>query len=359
MREGGKSQKPDDESRCQSRPDFVRRIYSPHSIAAIVAELNTQGVDASETLDGTGLGRPQLEVHTTQISYWHLDRVIRNALRLSKDSAVALRAGQRMHVTTYGMYGYALLSSPTYAEARNFTDRYIRVIGPFCDARNADDGTTGLCTMEPRYWVDPTEDAYRFAVEFALAAHLSTARDVVGPSFKYAHVGVVYPAPQHTAVYDELFACPVLFTQRSNVFGYDLATADGPVSLADPRSHAMAREMCEQILAEVNRGGGVAADVRRMLIELRGRYPGIEVVAEKLSMHPRALRRRLEVEGTAYREILAEVRTRLAIEYLRKTKMTNEEIADRLGYSDAANFRHAFLRWTGKSPSDFRLSLGI
>ena len=359
MREGGKSQKPDDESRCQSRPDFVRRIYSPHSIAAIVAELNTQGVDASETLDGTGLGRPQLEVHTTQISYWHLDRVIRNALRLSKDSAVALRAGQRMHVTTYGMYGYALLSSPTYAEARNFTDRYIRVIGPFCDARNADDGTTGLCTMEPRHWVDPTEDAYRFAVEFALAAHLSTARDVVGPSFKYAHIGVVYPAPQHAAVYDELFACPVLFTQRSNVFGYDLATADGPVSLADPRSHAMAREMCEQILAEVNRGGGVAADVRRMLIELRGRYPGIEVVAEKLSMHPRALRRRLEVEGTAYREILAEVRMRLAIEYLRKTKMTNEEIADRLGYSDAANFRHAFLRWTGKSPSDFRLSLGI
>ena len=92
---------------------------------------------------------------------------------------------------------------------------------------------------------------------------------------------------------------------------------------------------------------------RRMLIQLRGRYPGIEVVAEKLSMHPRALRRRLEVEGTAYRDILAEVRMRLAIEYLRKTKMTNEEIANRLGYSDAANFRHAFLRWTGKSRVDF------
>ena len=35
-------------------------------------------------------------------------------------------------------------------------------------------------------------------------------------------------------------------------------------------------------------------------------------------------------------------------------EMTNEEIAGRLGYSDAANFRHAFIRWTGKSPSDFR-----
>jgi AraC-like DNA-binding protein len=34
--------------------------------------------------------------------------------------------------------------------------------------------------------------------------------------------------------------------------------------------------------------------------------------------------------------------------------MTNEEIAVRLDYSDAANFRHAFARWTGKSPSAFR-----
>ena len=34
--------------------------------------------------------------------------------------------------------------------------------------------------------------------------------------------------------------------------------------------------------------------------------------------------------------------------------MTNEDIASRLGYSDAANFRHAFTRWTGECPSEFR-----
>ena len=43
------------------------------------------------------------------------------------------------------------------------------------------------------------------------------------------------------------------------------------------------------------------------------------------------------------------------IEYLRRTKMTSEEIANRLGYSDAANFRRAFTSWTGKNPSDFRI----
>jgi AraC-like DNA-binding protein len=39
---------------------------------------------------------------------------------------------------------------------------------------------------------------------------------------------------------------------------------------------------------------------------------------------------------------------------LRRTRMTTEDIASRLGYRDAANFRHAFVRWTGKTPHEYR-----
>ncbi len=100
----------------------------------------------------------------------------------------------------------------------------------------------------------------------------------------------------------------------------------------------MAREMCEQLLGEVNRAGGVAADVWRILIERPGRFPNIKAIALKIEMHPRALRRKLEAEGTSYSALLAEVRRRLAIEYLRKTQMVNKEIASRLGYSDERKF---------------------
>jgi AraC-like DNA-binding protein len=34
--------------------------------------------------------------------------------------------------------------------------------------------------------------------------------------------------------------------------------------------------------------------------------------------------------------------------------MTSEDIALALGFSDAANFRHAFRRWTKESPSMFK-----
>ncbi len=336
----------------RSLPSFERRIYLPHSIAAIVAELADEGVSPSDALEGTGLLEHQLDSHTTKVSYRQIDVVIRNALRLSTNPAVALRAGQRMHVTAYGMYGYALLSSPTQAAARDFAAKYILVVGPFCDVSLDWNEARVSVTFEPVHWPNPMDDEYRFAVEFALSAHLVSTKDRVGPQFAFSRVHLDYAPPGYVEAYEELFGCPVEF--RQDACGYEHTLDDGQARLADPRSHAMAREMCEQLLDEINRAGGVAADIRRILIEQPGRYPSIEAIAGRLSMYPRSLRRKLQAEGTSYRDLLAEVRMRLATEYLRKTRMTNEEIAGRLGYSDAANFRHAFIRWTGKSPTEFR-----
>lgn len=333
-------------------PSFEQRIYAPQSIAAIVAELAEQQHDAEGVLEGTHLAPAQLEIHTTKISYKQLDLVIRNALRLSREPGFALRAGLRMHVTAYGMYGYGLLSSGSHSEAREFAAKYIRIVGPFCDFTVSNGATTIAVTFNPMHWPDPTNDIHRFAVEFALAAHLTATRDWVGPQFAFSRVLLDYAEPLHAGLYREYFQCPVLFGQSE--CGYEHVRDDTEIRLADSRTHAMTREICEELLGEVNKAGGVAADIRRILIEQPRRYPSIESIAERLEMYPRALRRKLEAEGTSYRDLLAEVRQRLAIEYLRKTQMTNEEIAGRLGYSDAANFRHAFMRWTGKNPSDFR-----
>jgi len=335
-----------------SRPSFEQRIYWPHSIAAIVAELGQQGIAPSAALEGTGLAASQLGDRATRTSYRQLEIVVRNAIRLSSDWTIALRAGLRMHVTAYWMYGYALLSSQTRADAARFVARYVRTIGPFCDVVFPNDDSKARVDLVPMHWPSASDDVHRFAVEFALAAHLVAHRDGMGPAFRFSGVMLDYPAPAHAGAYDEVFECPVLFDQPG--CGYKRTLEDGPIVFADHRTHAMALEVCEQLLADVDRAGSVASEVWRVLTERRAGYESIDDVAEELSMSSRALRRRLEGEGTTYRDLRAEARTRLAIEYLRSTRMTHEEIAQRVGYSDAANFRQAFLRRTGKNPSDFR-----
>jgi AraC-like DNA-binding protein len=44
----------------------------------------------------------------------------------------------------------------------------------------------------------------------------------------------------------------------------------------------------------------------------------------------------------------------IAIKYFRDTALTVEDVAHSLGYSDAANFRHAFRRWTKTTPDQFK-----
>lgn len=49
-----------------------------------------------------------------------------------------------------------------------------------------------------------------------------------------------------------------------------------------------------------------------------------------------------------------QVRLERARELLTHTGMNLSQIADALGYADAANFTRAFKRWTGHSPSRYR-----
>ncbi len=71
-------------------------------------------------------------------------------------------------------------------------------------------------------------------------------------------------------------------------------------------------------------------------------------------MSQRTLRRRLNAESTSFRATLDEIRDLLAREYLTDTQLTVADIAHVLDYSETVNFRRAFVRLNGVTPSDYR-----
>jgi AraC-like DNA-binding protein len=99
---------------------------------------------------------------------------------------------------------------------------------------------------------------------------------------------------------------------------------------------------------------GLAEQIRDRMLRRPSAMPSIDTVAEELHIAPRSLRRRLASEGTSYRALLDEVRQTLAEELLLSADMKLADIADRLGYAEAAPFINAFKRWTGVSPNRFR-----
>ncbi len=95
--------------------------------------------------------------------------------------------------------------------------------------------------------------------------------------------------------------------------------------------------------------------VRSLLVrQLRDESPGIEIVADHLSMSVRSLQMKLKDEGTSYQKILNSLRKNLAIAYLREQSVTKGEIAHMLGFSEISVFSRTFKKWTGKSPSEYQ-----
>ena len=81
----------------------------------------------------------------------------------------------------------------------------------------------------------------------------------------------------------------------------------------------------------------------------------VDIIANKLGFSRQTLFRRLKAEGATFEKVLDELRHKLALHYLSGKKVSVNETAYLLGFSESAAFSRAFKRWTGSSPRVVRL----
>ena len=67
-------------------------------------------------------------------------------------------------------------------------------------------------------------------------------------------------------------------------------------------------------------------------------------------MSRRSFTRYLAGEGTTFAQILDHLRNRLARRYLEDERISLQQAAWLLGYSEPGAFTHAYKRWTGTTP---------
>jgi AraC-like DNA-binding protein len=331
-----------------------QRIYAPYKIATLAQTAAESGLAADVVLAGTGLKAAQLRDPLMKTSVRQLVVACRNVLRAGAPAGTALQVGSRMHISSYGMYGYALLCCETLRDVTQLAVKYHRLATPTVGMSFREDDGDAVWSFDQIVDLEIDDPLYRFFVEFQFGIHITLGKDLMGPVFKVSRVRARYPAPADRTAYRQHLRCKAEFDQPVNELRFAAALLDEHPTYRNPITVAMVSEVCERLLEEARRGEGVGAQVSRLLMAVPGRFDDMETIAHRLNTTSRTLRRRLHLEGTSYQDILAEVRCNLAKEYLRTTRMTTEDIAETLGFSDAANFRHAFRRWTGKNPSNFR-----
>jgi AraC-like DNA-binding protein len=332
---------------------FGDKLHSPAKIAAIVEALTAEGIAPDQALRGVNLRKDELYAPATRVSLNQMIEACRNASRLSRDPQIAFRAGAALHVSAYGMYGYAMLCCTDFRRAMAVACKYQQLAMPLMNIAFEEKDEWAIWTITPVAHSRVDAALYRFLVELHLGIDCSLHRDVMGPSFKPSRIDLAYNASERQLL-PELAGCPIFFGQPANHLVFERVRLDAKPMLGHRMTQAAVLAMCDDLLVEMVQRGGVAGRVRDLLLRDIANRPSFESVAKLMRTNPRTLRRQLKAQETSFRQLVDELRMQLAIKYLRDTKLTTEDIALVLGFSDAANFRHAFRRWTQESPSQFK-----
>lgn len=325
----------------------------PRSIAGmrVLAELGaSHGLSLGQCLAGSGVRKGDLANPSAVVSAEQELRLIRNLLGYLKDvPALGVEAGMRYHYTTFGMLGFAMVTSPNTHEALGVAMRYFNLTFAFSRFETIDTESDTIVRVDT---TTLPEELRRFVTERDMAALVTVQRELIPDQGVLKSIELALPSPKDVMTYRQAFGLLPAFGKARNVAVFDRSKMLQPLPQANELVLKSTEEQCSLMLAHHGSRLGVALKVRERLAHNAGL--GMDDIARELFMTARTLRRQLADEGTSFATIRDEVRLALAEEYLVVLKLSVEETAYRLGYASSHPFIAAFRRLTGETPLVFR-----
>ncbi|MBA1203995.1 AraC family transcriptional regulator [Pseudomonas capeferrum] len=320
-----------------------------NAVSLILKVFQDERGSVDELLVGSGIGLADLDHADGRITTQQEQTVCSNAVARRED--IGLHLGQRMHVSCYGMLGYALLSSATLGDALRLAMGYPALLGTLFHLRLADDGQRiWLCASEYR----ESAALAAFNAEFCLTSLKVICDDLLGQPLPLLGARFEHEQPGYHALYGKAFQCPLAFAAADNAFAFDRRWLEAPLPLADPITYQAMNERCRRLNMEFTGRQAWLGRIRQLLQQQLDAAPGIDGLARQMNCSSRTLRRHLHALGSSYQQLLDELRFERAKQLLAEDQMPIYRIAETLGFSETASFRHAFQRWSGVAPSHFR-----
>jgi AraC-like DNA-binding protein len=329
----------------------------PSSYSRIVArELDLQERELPRLLQGTGLSTDiLLPGDETLISGEQQLQVLENGWRMGNIPEFGLRVGRQLQPSAHGPLGFLTLSSPDLVTALKSLSDYLPTRIPFAQL-NLNQGPEWLdCSLRILLQAQPEER--RLLLECFVMLVQAVMESLLGRKLSEARIQFDYPQPDYHAVYPDYLHSPVSFAQSHNRIRLPAALARASNVSGDPQAHALAEAMCRRLLEQTPTAAPSTSDrVRRLLLSKPAGTVSESDVARAMFVSKRTLARRLESEDSGFRQIREKVLAELATRHLQESELSVEAVAALLGYHDTSNFRRAFRRWYGITPSEFRRS---
>jgi AraC-like DNA-binding protein len=312
--------------------------------------MEARGIRADIGLAGTGI-----DLSLDRVTYQQRIDQLSNMLDLLGMDGAWLESPRTVSISDYGLLGYAMMSSATLEQAVQIAVKYHKLAGAMFELAFDVDGDEAVLRIDHLL---PGGRVGQYTVEELFAGISRLIGLLLGRDHKPSRILLNYQAPEYAEKHLQCFRCPVIFDQPSCQYRFSREELAESLAEADANTARICEESCRKLLSQMEIEDDIISRICHLLLSTPGEFPKLDAVANKLSLGARTLRRRLNDLGTSYQRILDDVRRELAIEYLRTTNLTVQEIAELLGYSEVTNFRRAFLRWVELSPYQYRKQVG-
>ena len=222
-------------------------------------------------------------------------------------------------------------------------------------------GTSGrlrLAVEEGRMWLRHTQDrrierGWREAEQFDVMLMIDLVRLTSHRRWRPREVQLRAQREAGLEKIEALAEARITFGNPST--GIEIPSSLLPESLVGARPAPFGREQIDAPLPPPPPAVDFPGSVRQIVATLlRDGYPDVRQTAAAIGMSVRTLQRRLSEGGVSYSRVVERERLRAAEELLAQPRLRITDVAIELGYQDLANFTHAFHRWTGLTPSEYR-----
>jgi AraC-like DNA-binding protein len=309
------------------------------------------GLDPDPLIRTAGLDPRLFEDGTSVVPIAALARLYSLCVAQTRCPHFGLLVGQRATILSMDLVGRLMQHSETVGAALEALVSNLSVQDRAVVASlSVSDGVALLTYVA----YQPESASAEQITDAALAVAVNALRTLCGSEWHPTEVLVPRTVPAETEPYRRHFKAPVRFNQESATLVVPAADLTRQVAGADPLLRTMLEDRLRQLRA--NAGAEFSDDIRRRLrTRLMGARCSAEDMADLLPIHRRTLSRRLKDGGQGYRLMTNEVRFEIARQLLEDTDVALGEIAAALGYSEASAFTRAFRRWSGRTPTAWRM----
>lgn len=301
-------------------------------------------------LEQRGIALHDLAEPSTRLPIDILPQGIATAIRLSDEPGLAFHVGMQMKLSSHGFVGFAAMTAGTVGEAIAIAERFVRLRVPGVSLQLHVEGDLASLVLRDRL---PPGWLREFGV-VALFVGLAQMGEVVTGVRLEGSADVTFDEPEYFSRFQNFLPGKVNFNKAVDRLVFPASYLQLPLQLADPVAMQLARDQCERELLAMGSANRQLARVRSLVHDEAVGFRTLEQVADLLHVSPRTLKRQLAQQGTGFSRIAEEARRQKALLLLEQKDLGIERIAERLGYSDVANFTRAFKRWTGQTPTAYR-----